>query len=101
MYGERPSTASKAGHGTDLRLILCAPPLAYSDVSWVKDAIPGRPSGQIAPHGMSVLLAICTSLVEYHRASSHRCVPTAVMVIPPVPQSSGVPSAFFVCVPSP
>ena len=60
MYSERPSTALKAGHGMDLQLILRAPPLAYSDVSWVKDAIPGRPSCQIA---------------------------TAVVVIPPVSQS--------------
>ena len=70
MYDERPSTASKAGHRTALRLILCAPPLAYSDVSWVKDTIPRKPSGQIAPHSMSVLLAILKSLVEYLRASS-------------------------------
>ena len=49
MHGERLSTASRAGHRTDLRLILCTPPLAYSAVSWVNYAISGRPSGQLRP----------------------------------------------------
>ena len=89
MDGERLSTASEAGEGTDLRLILCAPPRAYSDVSWVKDAIPGRPSGQLAPRPAlrPVLLAILRSPVEYHRTSSHCCVLAAFMVIPRVSQS--------------
>ena len=49
MYGNRPSTAPKAGHATDPRLILCAPPLAYSVAPWVYDTLSGRPSGITCP----------------------------------------------------
>ena len=49
MYGNWPSTAPKAGHGTDLRLTLCAPPHAYSVVPWVNDTLSGRPSGVVCP----------------------------------------------------
>ena len=49
MYGNWPSTAPKAGHGTDLRLTLCAPPHTYSVVPWVNDTLSGRPSGVVCP----------------------------------------------------
>ena len=49
VYGNWPSTAPKAGHGTDLRLTLCAPPHAYSVAPWVYHTLPGRPSGILCP----------------------------------------------------
>ena len=49
MYGNWPSTAPKAGHGTDLRLTLCAPPHAYFVAARVYDTLPGRPSGILCP----------------------------------------------------
>ena len=49
MYGNGPSNAPKAGHGTDLRLTLCAPPQAYSVVPWVYDTLSGRLSGIPCP----------------------------------------------------
>ena len=49
MYGNRPSTAQKAGHATDPRFILCALPHAYSVARWVYDMLSGRPSGITCP----------------------------------------------------
>ena len=53
MYGNRPSTAPKPGHVTDLRLTLCAPPHAYSVATWVYDTLPGRPAGTTCPMFLS------------------------------------------------
>ena len=49
VYGNWPSTAPKAGHVTDLRLILCVPPPHTAVLAWVKDTFPRRPSGGLRP----------------------------------------------------
>ena len=77
MDGGRSSTASKADHGTELPLILCAPPLAHYVVGERR-----HPWEAIQPN--------CAPRHVYGtigHPSSHHCVPTALMVIPIVSQS--------------